>query len=111
MEIRRSPLSCCLAEPFSQVLRTLRPGKQTLQQRPQIQAGSADHDRQLAATGNRGDRCSRLPRVFSGGEGLAGFGYVNEMVRYQRTFSPTRLCGANLKVAVDRDGIAADDLT
>ena len=100
-----------LTQALAQVLRALRPREKALQQRTQVKAGSTDHDRQLAATGDPGNRCSRLPSVFARGEGFAGIGYVDQVMWNQFTFGAGRLCGANLKVAIDRNRIAANDLT
>ena len=55
------------------------------------------------------DYSPRLARVFTGSEWLVGLGDVEQMMRNQRALLARRFGGADLKIAIERNGIATDN--
>ena len=58
--------------------------------------------------GNVRNRCSRLPRILTCGEWLAGLGDIEKMMRHQRPLLACWLGRADLEVAIDGYRIATD---
>lgn len=89
----------------------MRSREKPFQQRSQIKTGAPNYDGQPLTAGNFRNGRSRLPRIFPCGEGLAGFGDIEEMMRRQRPLLAGRLGRPNLEVAIDGYRIATDHFT
>src|SRR5947209_1392956 len=66
MKIVGSPAGCPLAKAIPQFLGSPGTGKESLEQRAQIEAGAADHNRQVMARADPFEHFPRLPGIFSG---------------------------------------------
>ena len=111
MQICGTTVGSARAQAFAQFVGTLRTGKQTFQQRAQVEAGAADHDRKMAALRDLADRRACLPGILAGREGFAGIGNINQVMRNARAIFARRLGGPDFKVAIHSNRIAADDLS
>ena len=81
----------------AQFLRSERPRKQPLQQRPQIQPRSPTHNRQMFTRRNFAQNLPRLPRIFSSRNGDQRVGQIQQVMRCFRSLLPRRLGRANLE--------------
>src|ERR1019366_83936 len=81
------------------------------QQRSQINTRPPNDDGQPLATGDVGNRRSRLPCILPCGEWLAGFRDIEEMMRRQRPLLRGWLGRTNLELTIDGYRIATDHFT
>ena len=95
---------------LAKLVGTLRPGKQAFEQRAQIQASTADHDRQMTALRNLANRRPRLPGILAGGERLTRFGDIDQVMRNSAAIFARRLGSPDLEVAINRNRVATDNL-
>ena len=86
-------------------------GKEAVDEGAQVETGAAGDDGQVAAFGNSGEGFAGLAAVVSGGAGLVGPGDVDHVVLDEGALFVRGLGGADLHLAIDGDGVAADDLT
>ena len=84
--------------------------EEAVQQCAKIETGAARDDREPSAAGDAGEGLAREPAPVSGGEGLVGVDDIKQVVRNQGALVRRRLGGADLHLAIDGYGIAADDL-
>ena len=98
---------CRSFQPRPQRLRTPRPRKQALQQRPQIQPCPSGNDRQSPPLRNLHDGRARIPLVVARAVLTLRRNDVDAVMRHLRPFFCARLRRADLEVAIHRDRIAA----
>ena len=110
MKVTRSTPLHSLAQPFAQLLGTLRPGEEPIQQRTQIKSGSAHNDRQMSTLVNFLQHLPRLPRILSGRDMPRRIDAIHQMMPSTRSFGSGRLGRANIELAVHGDRIAVHDL-
>ena len=87
-----------------------RGGEEAVDERAQVEAGAAGDDGQVAAFGDAGEGFAGQAAVVAGGAGLVGPGDVDQVVRDEGALFVRGLGGADLHLAIDGDGVAADDL-
>ena len=86
-------------------------GKEAVEQRAEIEAGAAGDDGEAAdGQGDAGEGFAGETAPIAGGKGLIGVDDVEPVMRDEGALVGGGLGGANLEVAVDGDGVAADDL-
>jgi hypothetical protein len=98
------------AEAFASAGFLGRGGKEAVDEGSQIEAGAAGDDGQVAASGNSSEGFAGLSAVVSGSAGLIGRSDVDHVVLDEGSLFVRGLGGANLHLAVDGYGVAADDL-
>src|SRR5207302_10834600 len=99
-----------LAQSFAQFFGTLRAGKESFEQRAQVQSGSSHYDRQMAV---RFDLLKHLPRlagVFAGCDVAGGRGTIDQVMWDAVSLESGRLGRADVEPAVHGDRIAVHDL-
>ena len=87
-----------------------RRGEEAVDEGAQVEAGAAGDDGQVAAFGDSGEGFAGLAAVVAGGAGFVGPCDVDHVVLDEGALFVGRLGGADLHLAVDGDGVAADDL-
>ena len=87
-----------------------RSGEETVDERAQVEAGASGDDGQVAAFGDAGEGFAGLTAVVACGAGLVGPGDVDHVVLDEGALFAGGLRGADLHLAVDGYGVAADDL-
>ncbi len=75
-----------VAQPLPQRFRALRPGKQSVQQRAQIQSGSSGNDGNLTARDDSGQRGAGIAAIVSRGVRLIGRNHIEHVMGYPRAF-------------------------
>ena len=85
-------------------------GEEAVDEGSEVEAGAAGDDGQAAACGDAGEGFAGLAAVVAGGAGLVGPGDVDHVVRDEGALLVGWLGGADLHLAVDGYGVAADDL-
>jgi hypothetical protein len=84
---------------------------EALKQRPEIETGAASDDGKMAASFDVSQRGAGGAGVVTGGGGLVEVEEIEAVVRDAGAFGRRRFGGADVETAIDRDGIATDDLT
>jgi hypothetical protein len=84
--------------------------EQPARQRAEVKAGSAGENRQTPAAVDVADRRGGVARVLRGGVVVCGIGDVDQVMRDAAPVGGRNLVGADVEAAVDRRGIAVDDL-
>jgi hypothetical protein len=87
-----------------------RGGEEAVDEGPEVEAGAAGDDGEVAAFGDAGEGFACLSAVVAGGAGLVGPGDVDHVVLDEGALVVGGLGGADLHLAVDGYGVAADDL-
>ncbi len=85
-------------------------GKEAVDESAEVEAGASGDDGQVAAFGDAGEGFAGLTAVVACGAGFVGPGDVDHVVLDEGALFAGGLCGADLHLAVDGDGVAADDL-
>ena len=97
-------------EPIPQRLVGAGTGKQAPHERPVVEPGAADQNREPPAPVHVADGGGRIARVLRGGIDLGGVGNVDEVVRDALPVAGGHLVGADVEAAVDRGRVAVEDL-
>src|SRR5579875_1328940 len=84
-------------------------GRQTVEQRAEVQACAAGDDRQAATAANLAESGATGAGVVSGGGRLVRVKQIEAMVRDPRALGEGRLGGADVHTAVHGDGVAGED--
>ena len=87
-----------------------RGGEEAVDERAQVEAGAAGDDGQVAPFGDASEGFAGLAAVVACGAGFVGPGDVDHVVLDEGALFARGLGGADLHLAVDGDGVAADDL-
>gem|GEM_PF-4156142 len=108
----RAALAQLLAalEPRSNCRVAGRTREQSLQQRPQIKARSADHHRHAPALLNLTQHVPCYARIFSGGEDLIGINHIDQMMRHALPRSFQNFRGPDVEAPVNLHRVAIHDL-
>ena len=100
-----------LAQAQAQLFRSLRPGKEPLEQRPQIQSCSSTDDGELPANGDLLHNRASLAGIFARTDIAKRIDAVEEMMRDFGTLTPRWLRGTDIEVTVHRYRITVDDFS
>src|SRR5690349_8476357 len=104
--LRRRTVTKSLAK----FLRTLRTRKKAIEQRTQIQASAAGHDRKMIAVTNLTQNSARFPRVFPSREIARGRNIVDKVMWRCFALIDRRLRSTDFEFAIHRHRVAVDDL-
>ena len=97
-------------ETVAQRLVGARAGKQAANQRPVVEPGAADENRQPPARVHVAHDGGRVARVLRRGVDLGRVGDVDQVVRDALPIGGRQLVGADVEAAVDRGRVAVEDL-
>ena len=107
---RSGPRFCAIASSRARSARVAaRPGKQSARQRPVVEPGAADENRQLAAGRDVADRRRRFAGVARRRILLERIGNVDHVMGNALLLAGRHLVRADVETAIDGGGIAADD--
>ena len=110
MEISRAAFRRARSQPLSQLIGSLRTGKQAFQQSAQVKAGTANYDWKMFALCNFGQCRARLPRILPGGKPSVGSATSIRWCRNTGAVFARRLGRPDFKVAINSNRVATDDL-
>src|SRR3954453_22312088 len=107
--MRRSFAGGQFAEAFAERLGALRARKEAFEERAEIKSGAADDDGECGEGGDIGKRGASEAGVFTSSKVMVWRGDVEQMMGRGESLIAVGLGGADLEVAIDGDGVAADD--
>jgi hypothetical protein len=76
-------------------------GGESIEERPQVEAGASSDNGRFSARGNFGHSRTGEPRIISGGENVFRFYYVNQMVRNSAALVQRHFCSADIEAFVN----------
>ena len=85
-------------------------GEEAVDEGAQVEAGASGDDGEAASFGDAGEGFAGLAAVVAGGAGFVGPRDIDHVVLDESAFFAGGLGGADLHLAVDGYGVAADDL-
>ena len=107
---RSGPRFCAIASSRARMPRVAaRPGKQSARQRPVVEAGAADENRQPAAGGDVADRRRSFAGVARRRVLLERIGDVDHVMGDALLLGGRHLVRADVETTIDGGGVAADD--
>ena len=98
-------------QPLSQGFVAARQCRQSVQESPKIESGTAHDHRQASPGGDSGDHLAGRASVIARGETRLGVQHVKQMVGYAAARGGRRFGRADIEAAVQLEGIAIDDFT
>ena len=99
------------AEATADFFGALRRGKESVDESAEIESGSSGDYGEFFSGGDFGESGAGEAAVVAGGEGFGGVGDVDQVMGDLAAFGWGGFGGADLHLAVDGDGVAADDLS
>ena len=110
MQVRRAPLLAQVAQAPTYLLRAWRSGEETIEQRAQVEAGPADHNRQPATLFDLAKHGAGLASIVPRGTRLSGRENIEKMMGSASAVFGAGLGCANLEFTVERHRVAIHDL-